>query len=431
MLRDKIYFESILDKLDSLFVYKNIKKHPAITALYGLLNLLAREPNPYLINCKYYEFISELIHAAEVLGFKGNVLKKLCIHLFLYDENIFSISCERGEVQKNSSLYQFAMKDIGVLISLMRFDIKNLCENIGKSEKIYEYTGAFPENSYVEQMENLDTEASVMESLIWYYQKLGCGCLSESAMFRLDEDGQLISINNADPITFDEIIGYNQQKDMLIDNTKAFIKGVPANNVLLVGGRGTGKSSCVKSLVNRFSSDGLKLIEITKDQINLLPKLFGNLKNRGKRFIIFIDDLSFEESEMSSDTNFKLLKTMLEGSVQIRPDTVLFYVTSNRRNIIQEKWSDKTSEGDEIHNTDMINEKLSLSDRFGLTIFFPKPTQEQYLNIVLELAKKERLDINPEFLKTQALMWEKNQKGLSGRTAKQFIQSVLWEIKNN
>ena len=256
-----------------------------------------------------------------------------------------------------------------------------------------------------------------------FYNTLGCGDISRFRSFKYDGGlKKIVGIDNPDPITFDDIIGYTAQTDELIDNTEAFIKGFPANNVLLVGSRGTGKSSSVKALANKYYKDGLRIIEITKDQIVELTKLLSSLKDRGRKFIIFIDDLSFGESEIQ----YKHMKSLLDGGSQSKPDNVLFYATSNRRHLISEKWSDRQRGSDdaEIHTQDTLNEKLSLADRFGITISYPKPTSFEYLNMVKIMARKSGISIDDEILEKEALKWEINQKGVSGRTARQFVNHL-------
>lgn len=214
---------------------------------------------------------------------------------------------------------------------------------------------------------------------------------------------------------------------MLINNTKAFLNGYPANNVLLIGARGTGKSSSVKALANEYFNQGLRLLEISKEQIIDFPQILKYICQRGRKFIIFLDDLSFDDFEVE----YKYMKSLLEGSTEKKPDNVLFYATSNRRHIVQERWADRQGNpNDDIHTADSLNEKISLSDRFGLTISFEAPNQNQYLEIVEAIAKKEKIEYSKEQLDKEAIAWELYQKGRSGRTARQFINSYYIEHNN-
>ena len=207
-------------------------------------------------------------------------------------------------------------------------------------------------------------------------------------------------------------------QQMLIENTEGFLEGHEANNVLLAGAGGTGKSSAVKALVNEYFDQGLRLVEVGKEQMEQLPVILQYIAGRGKRFILFIDDLSFEDFE----TEYKYMKSLLEGSVEKKPENVVFYATSNRRNIIQQKWKDRQTEhlDQEVHGIEAMNEKLSLSQRFGLTLTYPVPNQAQYLEIVRYLAQKQGITAD-KALEREAIQWSMEQKGFSGRSARQFI----------
>ena len=212
-------------------------------------------------------------------------------------------------------------------------------------------------------------------------------------------------------------MGYELQKNKLIENTEAFVEGRPSNNVLLFGDAGTGKSSCVKAIVNRYYDKGLRIIEVYKHQFKLLSDVLEQIKDRNYKFIIYMDDLSFEDSELE----YKYLKAILEGGLGKKPDNVLIYATSNRRHLIRESFRDKEETDEELHTRDTVQEKLSLSARFGVTIYFGSPDKNEYLHIVRELAKRERLDIKDDELTLEAGKWELSHGGLSGRTASQFI----------
>ena len=212
-------------------------------------------------------------------------------------------------------------------------------------------------------------------------------------------------------------MGYELQKNKLIENTEAFVEGRPSNNVLLFGDAGTGKSSCVKAIVNRYYDKGLRIIEVYKHQFKLLSDVLEQIKDRNYKFIIYMDDLSFEDSELE----YKYLKAILEGGLGKKPDNVLIYATSNRRHLIRESFRDKEETDEELHTRDTVQEKLSLSARFGVTIYFGSPDKNEYLHIVRELAKRAGLDIKDDELTLEAGKWELSHGGLSGRTASQFI----------
>jgi predicted AAA+ superfamily ATPase len=216
------------------------------------------------------------------------------------------------------------------------------------------------------------------------------------------------------------MVGYEIQKKALVENTEAFLRGIPANNALLYGDAGTGKSSSVKALINEYYDSGLRMIEIYKHQFRDLSEIIATIKNRNYRFIIFIDDLSFEENELE----YKFLKAVIEGGVETRPDNILIYATSNRRHLIKETWNDRNDmefEG-ELHRSDTMEEKLSLAARFGVTINYSAPNRKLFHDIVKELAKRRpNIRIDEEELLSLANRWEIRHGGISGRTAQQFI----------
>ena len=220
-------------------------------------------------------------------------------------------------------------------------------------------------------------------------------------------------------MTLDDLLGYELQKRELRRNTEAFLAGKTANNVLLYGDAGTGKSTSVKALINEYYDCGLRMIELYKHQFRDLSAVLAEIKNRNYRFIIFIDDLSFEENEVE----YKFLKAVIEGGVETRPDNVLVYATSNRRHLIRETWNDRTDmehHGD-IHRSDTMEEKLSLASRFGVAIHYSVPKQREYQEMVKALAARQSIHMNEAELLAQANTWEVRHGGFSGRTAQQFI----------
>ena len=256
-----------------------------------------------------------------------------------------------------------------------------------------------------------------------FYRDFGVGMFGLNKAFRIasSEEGKIVfhAINNMDRVMLDDLVGYEIQKKKLVDNTRAFVEGRKANNCLLFGDSGTGKSTSIKAIVNEFYPQGLRMIEIYKHQFKDLSNVIAQIKNRNYKFIIYMDDLSFEEFEIE----YKFLKAVIEGGVETKPENVLIYATSNRRHLIKENWSDRDDmeTGAGIHRSDTIEEKLSLVNRFGVTICYSKPTQQEYFHIVEELAGKAGLDIPHKELRAEANKWELSHGGISGRTAQQFI----------
>ncbi len=249
--------------------------------------------------------------------------------------------------------------------------------------------------------------------------KHGYGIFSCYPMFRLDGDGEISPILSSDGVTLDSFIGYESERAAVLENTRAFLDGKPAANVLLYGDAGTGKSSTVKAIVNRLFDEGLRLIELRKDQLAFLPYVMGRIVENPLKFIIFIDDLSFNKN----DDNFSMLKAALEGSASARADNALIYATSNRRHIVKETFDDR--EGGDVHRNDTMQEKLSLSERFGLTVWFGKPNKQLYLEIVHSLAERYGIQIDPVTLDLKAEEFALRRGNRSPRCAEQFIKSIL------
>lgn len=248
--------------------------------------------------------------------------------------------------------------------------------------------------------------------------KIGYGIYSDSIMFRPDKTGRILPISSPDKTSLDYFVGYDSERARVVENTRAFIDECPAQNVLLCGDAGTGKSSTVKAVVNFFADRGLRLIELRKDQLTLLPEIMGEICNNPLKFIIFIDDLSFNQS----DDNFSMLKAALEGSASARAENALIYATSNRRHIVRENFEDR--EGSDVHINDAMQEKLSLSERFGLVVYFGKPNKQLYLKIVKELAERNNISIDEHELEIKAEEFALRRGTRSARCAEQFIKTL-------
>ncbi len=408
--------KDILAGINSLAVYSNIKNDKIIDILREVLSADNKLSSLSLL-------ASRLIEMAEKSGFSGNLFRSYILHLMLRDENTFTLFCENNTDVRNTSLYRLAKADIDTINAIADTDLTALPEAECIADILKEITDYTPVNKGGGTDFNKSFD---IEDVIAFHNKYGCGDISIYRSFRYnDRKKALTGVAYPDPITFKNLIGYKAQTKQLIDNTLAFLNGYKANNVLLVGARGTGKSSSVKALVNEYFDIGLRIVEITKEQIAKLPDILKLIRHRGRKFIIFIDDLSFDENEIQ----YKYMKSLLEGGSEGQPDNVLFYATSNRRHLIQEKWTDRSSgsEDAEIHTQDTLNEKLSLSDRFGITISYPKPTPKEYISIVEGIAEEQGLHMDKEQLKSAAMAWELKQKGMSGRTARQFVNNMLWK----
>lgn len=247
----------------------------------------------------------------------------------------------------------------------------------------------------------------------------GYGIYAKYGMFRVDEKARLVPVPSPDPITLSDLIGYESERGEVIANTKALIEGRPAANVLLCGDAGTGKSSTVKAVANRFRADGVRLVEFRKEQLVLLPEVMGEIADNPLKFILFVDDLSFAKD----DDGYASLKAALEGSASVKAANAVIYATSNRRHLVKETFSSR--EGDEIHRRDAIEELMSLSERFGLTVLFSKPNKELYLQIVSELVKAHGLTVDESTLAVRAEAFALAKGGRSARVAEQFVDSLM------
>ena len=269
--------------------------------------------------------------------------------------------------------------------------------------------------------------AHMAEALADHHASNGAGTFGRYRAFRW-EGGALRAVVRPDPVRLSSLIGYVREREPLLENTRRLLAGLPSHHALLYGPPGTGKSSTVKAVLNEYADRGLRLVELSKDDLRELPRVLDALRGRGLRFVLFVDDLSFEEHEVE----YKALKALLEGSIEEPPGNVRVYATSNRRNLIRERFSDRDEDGgaDDVHPHDTMREKLSLSARFGLRLTFPAPDQKRYLEIVEGLARERGLKAPEGELKERALLWDRWHAGRSGRTAKQFVDELEAELAN-
>ena len=274
-----------------------------------------------------------------------------------------------------------------------------------------------------EKLAEAGNSSEFAETVRNYYEENGCGIYGLYRAFRLEgEEGcmDILPIADSEDVILSDLVGYEDQKEALVTNTEAFLKGLPANNVLLYGDSGTGKSTSIHALIREYYSSGLRMIDLPKSDRNRLPELLPEIKKRNYKFIIFMDDLSFEEDE----SEYKELKAMLEGALESREENILIYATSNRRHLVREVWKDRNDieHDQDVHRSDTVEEKLSLAGRFGVTIYYGKPDYKEYMNIVTVLAKREGLDISDSELADEARKWSLRQGSTSGRTASQLIK---------
>ncbi len=372
------------------------------------------------------ETAAKLIERAETLGLSGNILRSYLIYILAHEPNIVSETVELNGGKIGASLYNAFKNDIGHLLKIFAGELDDSLYLKIEMVLNYQPTVSNKIESLVEleeKLSNLRDVAEIARFFIEHYKKYGYGDIAAYRAFRWDN--KLIGIKHFEKIRLEDLIGYAHQKELLTKNTIAFLENKPANNVLLVGARGTGKSSGVKALVNEYYTRGLRLVQITKPQLKNLPEIMDALRKfASKHFIIFLDDLSFEESE----SEYKYLKSSIEGGVESRPENVLIYATSNRRHLIRETWRDRDERNDELYRDDSVNETISLSDRFGLIIHYYAPTQAEYLEIIRYMLKKKNIALDDETLRIEGLRWEMSHSGRNGRTAQQFVNFYLGQI---
>lgn len=383
-----------------------------------------------------YTQIKKLLVVATDFGFNHNLWHNYLTLYLVTNENPFSITCEKVGANEGS-VNHFAKNDFKVFKALFDYDFSKIEQSLGidcfsqisdykaieKKELMYNKNVSEKIIALSSKLEQAKDENEFFDCITAFYKDYGVGMFGLNKAFRIKEkaDGELefLPINNMDKVMLDDLVGYEIQKQKLIDNTEAFVQGRKANNALLFGDSGTGKSTSIKAIVNEFYPQGLRMIEIYKHQFKDLSNVIAQIKNRNYRFIIYMDDLSFEEFEIE----YKFLKAVIEGGVETKPDNILIYATSNRRHLIKETWNDRNDmeHGNGIHRSDTIEEKLSLVNRFGVTINYSKPNQKEYFKIVTELAHRQGIKMSDEDLCKEANKWELSHGGISGRTAQQFI----------
>jgi predicted AAA+ superfamily ATPase len=387
---------------NQLIIFRSLKQVPEIAELLVTIEDIEDLTDLELLS-GWYGLILEQFPAA------NNPWAEFLSDTIKQDENYFSLACEQGTAgQLAPRIVAAVQTDLKNLNLLLNWNPESLITGLPKVD---------PDPTCPEQL----IQGLTLTELAGLYKK-GSGLLGKYSSFTWESLTQTLSpIESPDPVTFSDLIGIENQKKVLLQNTIQFIKGYPANNILLYGDRGTGKSSAIKALNNWFAAAGLRVIEVNKEDLTDFPIIIDLLKNRGLKFILYVDDLSFEAAE----TGYKHLKVVLEGGLAVKPANVLIYATSNRRHLIKETFEDRE---DDLHGNDAIQERLSLADRFGITLTFTTPNQPEYLEIVTELAQQHGIALPPDELAARANQWELQHNGRSGRTAKQFIDQLQGEL---
>ena len=379
-----------------LFIFNDIERDVTVRAI------LERDNVPLLRG---------IVEFAETEGVTEDSIREYVCSMLANDENVLSELAKSGR-RIGSDLRRFAKLDVDMIYKKLLSKAAVKYTASGNDTGFYEgYIKSICSITSAENSEDL------LARLILHYKTLGCGLLAKYIAFRFDGT-DITGIPNPDAITFDDIVGMDRQKQVLIDNTKAFLDGKFSNNVLLFGDRGTGKSSSVKALLNEFASDGLRVIELPKSAITQIPELMKRLESSPHKYILFLDDLTFERH----DTEYRALKIAMEGQLQAASGNVLLYATSNRRHLIRETWADR--QGDEVNVNDTKQEMLSLAERFGIGLYFPAPDPKEYYEIVRVLLERRGV-AKTEEIKNEANRWQMKYGGKSGRCAKQFVSDFM------
>ena len=420
-----------------LVLYRNLGENSILMKLSGIFEDFDRGdcPNAELV-ARIYDQIKRLLDLATDYGFDTNLWHNYLAFILITNENSFSMTSEKvgandGTVNyfaKNDfkifkKLFDFDFSEIEEALDIDCFTIVNNYKAIGKKERMYNKNVSTKVQDISRAIEGAKDENDIFKIVTDFYKAYGVGMFGLNKAFRIvhptNGDMEFVPINNTEDVRLDDLIGYEIQKQKIVENTEAFVAGRKANNALLFGDSGTGKSTTIKAIINEYYDQGLRMIEIYKHQFQDLSQVISQIKNRNYRFIIYMDDLSCEEFE----TEYKYLKAVIEGGLEIKPDNVLIYATSNRRHLIRETWTDRTDleNNNGMHKSDTMQEKLSLVNRFGVTINYSKPSQKEYFQIVVGLAEKNGIHMTEEELCAEANKWELSHGGISGRTAQQFI----------
>lgn len=380
-------------KLETLCVFRELLKDPVISSLCTYLE----QPT----SSAYAGFVATLYKANG--GNIGEYVKELCEN----SDNIYVKMVGSGK-DVPDYMYHALVAELDILQEVAKLNKDTLCE-------LLEYKGFLPEFAIATKPEIRDSYLHRAENI----DKYGYGIYAKNHMFYVDEQDAIVPVRHPDRTELSQLVDYERERQVIIDNTRALLKGKPAANILLTGDAGTGKSSTIKAVANVLWNEGLRVIEVRKDQLRAIPKILDELSGNPLKFVLFIDDLSF----LKDDDNFNALKAVLEGSVTAKSGNVVIYATSNRRHIIKEKFSDR--EGDEVHRNDTMQELISLSERFGIHVTFSKPNKETFLRIVHHLAEKSGIDIQNDELDLLAERFALERGGRSARLARQFVDGLL------
>lgn len=402
------------DSMERLMVCRNFLQMPLVQAVNRYMQTNEETEVPYIV--------SQLVQYAEKYGVCGNIWQQFLLRTLCDGENTAAVTIEQVGTYGTGLQRALAM-DMKVLWPYLHSTANDLfgCAFLDA------YMPSRPKEDICLQalthvMTACRTPDEGTEALLTHYTTYGRGKLARYMAFRINSQNRLVGIEEFPHLAWDDLISYQAQKEKLLQNTVNFIENRSANNVLLTGARGTGKSTAVKSLVWQYHEKGLRLLQIERGQLAALPGVMEKLSLiKSKKFILFLDDLSFDEDEKE----YKYLKSAIDGGVTPQPDNVLIYATSNRRHLLKETWKDRNDEMDEVYRDDSTNESISLSDRFGLIIHYAAPTQDEYLAIIDHELRKAGIVLDKKELRILGVRWEMEHSGRNGRIAQQFVKWYL------
>lgn len=417
------------------FVYNDI--------FYGIADIISSVLDEKIDNKdelveKAYDCVNKLIEVTDNYGLEGNLYHSFLTFLLVNNENAFSISCEK-QGDRDGSINKIATNDFTIFKELFSVDLLAIDKELGiecfgflidyshkdGNSKVFNRRVRDSICNLAKELAQCENIQEFYHKLVDFYKETGVGKLGLNKAFRIEIDENdkevLVPVTSIEHVYLNDLIGYELQKKKLVDNTEDFVSGRPANNALLYGDSGTGKSSSIKAILNEYYDRGLRMIEVYKHQFKALSKIIEQVKDRNYKFIIYMDDLSFEDYEIE----YKYLKAIIEGGLSKKPNNVLIYATSNRRHLVREKWQDKEDRDQDLHTNDTVQEKLSLVNRFGVTICYQKPNKKEFQEIIRVLAKRHNITMDENELLLKANAWELSHGGISGRTAQQFINYIV------
>lgn len=404
--------------MSSLSVYRGILNRTVPKAFF---ELLCAYDKPVLEFTKAWgRFFSLLCER----GYSGSLAECLT-SCALFDENAFSKASSEGEERRlPAETIEAVRRDISAILRISCVTPENVLDDYLHYEELGSVSNSLPRWRTGKPVKEFTEEENAIDNLAQYYRNNGCGAFARYKAF-IWRNGDIEPVVHADSIKISDLKGYELPRSLAVNNVRAFLRGVQCNNCLLYGDRGTGKSSTVKAILNEYSACGLRMVEMPKDKLSEFPILVDRIAGVPLKFIIFIDDLSFS----GEDKSYAQLKAVLEGGLASRPENTLIYATSNRRHLIKENFSDR--DGDDLHRNDTIQETLSLSDRFGLSILFGKPDKDEYLDIVRKLALEKNIPTGIEELEKGAEQWALSRGGRSPRCARQYISVLQASLVND